>query len=155
MGPMQAAIHGMESAAKNYSQDLDAMSDDQILTSAGGTARKPVDFTYEVALINRRLAARLAKTEPPAAPEGDDWWVAPEELQTKDAISQYFKASCEELLEAAKGMSEEDATVLVTFHGGEKPSHTMVTFAAMHTMYHDAQLNFIQSLAGDSSVHWG
>ena len=131
------------------------MTEEQILGSAGGDARKPVDFTYEVALINRRIAARLKSEEPPAMPQGEAWIVAPEELQSKAAIIEYMTASSNELLEAAKALPESDAAKMIGAPGKEEPAYTFVSFATMHTMYHDAQLNFIQSLAGDLKVHWG
>ena len=31
---------------------------------------------------------------------------------------------------------------------------TLVNFSLMHTMYHAAQLNFIQSMSGDMKMHW-
>jgi hypothetical protein len=36
----------------------------------------------------------------------------------------------------------------------ERPAYALVFFVSMHTMYHDAQLNFIQCLAGDGQMHW-
>ena len=155
MGPMEAAAAGMESAAKNYLGDLEAMSEAQILESAGGTARSAVDFTFETAIINKRIAARLNGVEPPAMPEGEGWTVAPEELRSKSAIAEYMKSACDELIAVAKTKSEEDGAQLMPLFGGEKPTFYAVNFAAMHTMYHCAQLNFIQSLAGDMEVHWG
>lgn len=154
MGPIEAAVQSIEHATKNYLSDLDAMSEEQILGSAGGTARKAVDFTYEVALINRRIAARLAGTEPPPAPEGDEWMVAPEELRSKSAITEYMRTACEELATATKGIPESESGRMVGAPGSERPAFVLANFAALHTMYHDAQLNFIQSLSGDLAVHW-
>ncbi len=154
MGPMQSATKGLEQAANFYGRDLEALSEEQILASAGGSARKAVDFTYEVALVNRRIAARLRRTEPPPDPEGDDWWVAPEELRSKAAIAQFIQAACDDLLEAARAVPEEDSDGLFGSPGNERPAFALVNFAAMHTMYHDAQLNYIQSLGGDLKMHW-
>lgn len=154
MGPMESAVKSIEHAAKHYMQDLDAMSEDQIMQSAGGSARKAVDFTFEVALINRRLAARLRGAEPPAQPDGDDWWTAPEELQSKVAITDYMRAAMDDLLDAAKSIPESEGGKLVGSPGHERPAFALAEFASMHTMYHDAQLNFIQSLSGDLAMHW-
>jgi hypothetical protein len=37
---------------------------------------------------------------------------------------------------------------------GQTPIYELVFFAAMHNMYHDAQLNYVQQLYGDMDVHW-
>jgi hypothetical protein len=151
---MSRAARSIESAARHYLEDLEAMSDAQIMEPAAGKARKAVDFTYEVALINRRLAARILGTQPDPEPEGDEWWVAPENLQSKTAITEYMKSACEELVAAAKTIPDEDFERPVGAPGEEQPAFALVNFAALHTMYHDAQLNFIQELDGDLSMHW-
>lgn len=151
---MESAVKAIEQATAFYHKDLEALSEEQILNCPGGSARKPIDFTYEVALINRRIAARLIGAEPPAAPEGDDWWIAPDEIRSKEGILAYMAESSAALLEAARSLSEEEASKMVGTPGSERPAFALANFAAMHTMYHDAQLNFVQSLAGDLAMHW-
>jgi len=154
MGPMKAAIESAEQAFSFYARDMEALSEAQILDSAGGVARKPVDFTYEVALINRRVAARLRGEEPAPWPGGEGFLCAPSEYLTKVAICEFMNSACAELLGAAKAIPEAEGDRLVGPPGKEEPAYGMVNFASMHTMYHDAQLNFIQSLAGDGAMHW-
>jgi len=151
---MDAAIQGMESAANFYARDLEALSDAQILESFAGAARLPLDFTYEVAFINRQVAARLRGEEPPASPDGDEWMTAPDELRSKAAIAEYMASACSEVLSAAKAVPEEEIGKMIGSPGRERPAYALVSFAAMHTMYHDAQLNYVQSLAGDTTMHW-
>jgi hypothetical protein len=154
MGPMHCAADAIEHANKHYLQDLEAMTEEQLLAPAGGSARTAVDFTYETALINRRVAARLAGTEPPAMPEAEGWLVAPSEVRNKAAIIEYMRKACEELSAAARAVPEAEGGKLVGPAGNERPAYDLAHFAAMHTMYHDAQLNFIQELGGDLEVHW-
>jgi len=151
---MDAALKAMESATNFYAKDLEALTEEQILNSAGGSARKPVDFTYEVGLINRQVAARLRGDEPPASPEGDDWWIAPDELRSKAAIAAYIAEGCKEIIDAAGALPADEIGKMIGSPGRERPAYALVQFASMHTMYHDAQLNFIQSLSGDATMHW-
>jgi DinB family protein len=154
MGPMQSSVRDVESALGFYMRDLDVLSEEQILGTAGGSARRPVDFTYEVASINQRVAMRLRGEVPPPAPEWTGWSVAPTEYQSKAAIAEYMRSTGDELIAAAKSVPEEEAGKMVGTEGNERPAHALASFAAMHTMYHDAQLNFIQSLQGDLEMHW-
>ena len=151
---MDAAIKGMENAAKFYANDLEALTEEQILTSPGGTARKAIDFTYEVAFLNHQFAARLCGEEPIPSPDGDDWMTAPTELQTKEAIAAYLADGCAKVISAAQAIPEAEIGKMVGTPGRERPAYALVNFAAMHTMYHDAQLNYIQSLSGDDKMHW-
>jgi hypothetical protein len=155
MGPLAFAIQGFENATTNYVKDLEALTDDQILQSAGGSARPAVDFTYEVAIINARVGARIAGVEPPEFPSAEGWVNAPDEYRTKAAIIEFFQSTNASVLEAAKALTEEDGNRLIPFYTGDRPIYSVLGFVTMHTAYHDAQLNFIQSLAGDLSMHWG
>jgi len=92
-------------------------------------------------------------TERPVEPEGEEWWSAPEELQSKQAIYEFMATCCDELMEAAKA-NIEPGDKNVGLEGRVRPAYDLVNFSSMHTMYHCAQLNFIQSMAGDLKMHW-
>jgi len=154
MGPLESALEGLEQATGFYIRDLEALTEEAILQPAAGAARSVVDFTYEVALINRRIAARFRREEPPALPQGDGWTVAPAELRSKAAIEEYAKDAFSELVTAVKTVPFDEWDRPVGAAGKEEPAFAMANFAAMHTMYHDAQLNFIQSINGDLGMHW-
>jgi hypothetical protein len=149
---MEYAIKGMVNAARNYRKDLEAMTEEQIMSSVAGTARRAVDFTYEVALLNRDAAARILGTERPAEPEGE-WWTAPPELESKQAIYDYMVESCTQLIEAAKA-NVDNGDLNIGLEGKVRPAYDLVNFSSMHTMYHSAQLNFIQTMSGDMKMHW-
>lgn len=154
MGPMQSAISGIEQSTGFYARDLEALTEEQILSCAGGVSRKPVDFTYEVALVNKRIAARFRGIEPPVWPQSEGFVCAPDELLSKAAICEYMANATAELLDAARSLSEEDGAKLIGPEDRQEPAYAMAYFTVMHTMYHDAQLNFVQSLAGDGAMHW-
>jgi hypothetical protein len=153
MNPMEYAVKAMESAARNYRKDLEAMTEEQVVGSVGGGARRVVDFTYEVALLNRDAAARIMGIEQPVTPEGEEWWVAPAELQSKQAIYDFMVECCSELIDAAKA-NIETWDKNIGLEGKIRPAYDLVNFSMMHTMYHCAQLNYIQSLASDMKMHW-
>jgi len=150
MGPLEASIKSVESGLHCYLADLAVMTEDQVMSSAGGAARKAVDFTYEVALLNERMAARIRGEELPPEPT-EDWWCAPEELRSKALISDYLKKTTEDLLTELRAIPEEDCARLI----GKRPAYAAAHFAGLHMMYHAAQLNFIQALGGDDKMHWG
>src|SRR5438552_1659012 len=128
MGPMDSAIDGLKQATNFYARDLDVLGEEQILGCAGGSARKPVDFTYEVALINLRIASRLKGGEPPATPVGEAWWIAPDELRSKADIAEYFRCSSEALISAAEELPEDEVGKMVGSPGFERPAYAMVNF---------------------------
>ena len=146
------ALTQVTDAGNFYRKDLDALSDEAILGSPGGEARSPIDFTYEVAMINRRIAARLRGEDVPPMPEIEGWMVAPPEWRAggKAKTVAEFDASMKDVIDA---IGDDVSRPLVT------PARTttafeVALFCGLHVMYHDAQLNYVQALNGDSAMHW-
>ena len=136
-----------------YITDLEKMSEQDLTEGAGGTARKGIDFTYEVAYVNRRFTKRLRGETPEAWPEGG-WMVAPDELRTKEATIKNFSESMD-LIIAAWNDTPADDLFRVIPAGAENTSPLDLVYSCCeHTSYHQAQLNYIQELAGDMTVPW-
>ncbi len=139
--------------AKYYLKDFSFIPVDRIAASPGGVARAPIDFTYEVAYINRRVAARLRGEEvPPFKMEG--WITAPEEFLDVAKMAIEFQAAVDDVLESLDKFPAEDLEKEIDIQTGKTTAKSMLNMVATHITYHDAQLNYIQSLYGDDEVHW-
>lgn len=148
------ATEAFAGATKRYIDDLNAMGEDQLTTCPGGCARTPADFTHEVTFINRRIAKRL-NGQDPGPFEFKGWMTAPDEMRTKAAAVKEFQESAKEIEDALANIPEEEMLRKIETPSGETSPYDLVTFCAMHIIYHDAQLNYIQSLGGDAEMHWG
>ncbi len=135
-----------------YIKDLSVMSEEDLLFSPGGKARTGFDFTYEVLLINRRIAKRLKGEDPGPMPWtfGEGWLTAPPEWQSKEKLISEYSQSMDELY-AAIG---DDAFRMVQLPTQEQTVFELVNFCCIHNNYHEAQLNYVQSVRGDDTVHW-
>jgi hypothetical protein len=140
-------------ARSAYLKDLAALSDEQLVNTAGGVSRSPVDFTYETALVNRMFIKRVQGSgEPMQTPDG--WVTAPDNMKSREAIVAAYDSSMADLIAAFEAVPEDQ--VLTTFEtprGRSCPLHA-AQFMVMHNMYHCAQLNFIQAMHGDNEMHW-
>jgi hypothetical protein len=139
----------LDQGAYLYTKDLEALPDAE--SQAG--PRNAIDFTHEVSVVNRRIAARIRREDPGAWPfEG--WAKAPADRATKAAAIEDIGTSVADLKDALDGLADEQLTELMPM--GEKESTPMeqVVFACVHMAYHMGQLNYIQQLAGDMEVHW-
>jgi hypothetical protein len=58
------------------------------------------------------------------------------------------------VLSTLEGLSEEQFLELQATDQGEKTRLQQCQFMSMHIWYHSGQLNFIQTLLGDSDWHW-
>lgn len=135
-----------------YLKDLEKMSEEDLL-GAGGPARKGIDFTYEVSYVNHRFATRLKGETPEPWPD-NGWMVAPEEYRTKEAAIRYFTESIDEMIAAWQAIPAGEILKVIPLTTGETSPLDLVYSCCEHGNYHDGQLNYIQELGGDMTVHW-
>ena len=143
----------LEFAKSAYVGDLQAMDEEHLTTSMGGSARTPADFTYEVVFLNLRISKRL-RGEDPGPYEFKGWMKAPEEFAKKDRIIEQFSASVDEVLNALRKVPEDEMSTKIETPTGDTNVVDLASLAATHISYHDAQLNYIQTMNGDEEMHW-
>ena len=143
----------LQGAKRAYLDDLNAMSEDDLGTSPGGAARTAFDYTYETSFVNRRVACRLRGEDPGAFPN-DGWMKAPNEAKSKQAAIENFSASMDEVIAAWDALPETDLDRAIPLANGQTNPLDVVFLCVYHTGYHDAQLNYVQSLNGDTKMNW-
>lgn len=136
----------------DYLKDLAALSHEQLASRPNELARSPYDFTYEVIYVNRRLAQRL-RGETPEPATDDGWMKAPIEFQDKERAMNEFETSMDEVLAAWDGYDLPLDTP-IQLKSSTTNALNLGYMAAHHATYHDAQLNYLQSLNGDDQMHW-
>lgn len=143
----------IQEAGELYVKDLEALSAEQLASSPGGVARSPYDFTFEVAELNVKLAARIAGAAPSAP--GSGWIYAPEEFKVKEKAVSALASSCDALVKALTSVDEAVMhDPIPTSRGGQTTRAELAALAATHMMYHCGQLNYVQTLNGDGTLHW-
>lgn len=142
----------MDWLEKAYLADLEACPEENLGKSPGGVARTPYDFTYEVACINRHFARRLRGEESPDFPEG--WMKAPQEMQNKTAIIAELKNSFEDFRKEFDKETDDSLQREIVTPKGKSSPWEYAEIYTQHANYHDAQLNYHQTIFGDEKVHW-
>lgn len=146
------ALDLVKSAKQRFVEDLEAMSHEQ-LAFRQGKARTAYDFTAEVAEVNRQMSKRIAGGEPEFA-DMEGWFVAPPELHEKAACIKNLADSCDTVVQAIEARGREGVLEELATPRGPSSPYEVASFLALHTMYHAAQLNYIQALHGDLEMHW-
>ena len=139
---------------KNYIADLTAIPDDKIGVSPMGEARSPLHFSAECAGFNGMLVSAL-KGEAIVMPDdaGKEAFYA--SIDTKEKAIAAIETSTAALVDALGTVSDEALLVEIPMYwGGSMPLYKFAHVAISHMAYHDGQLNYIQSLFGDTEVHW-
>lgn len=135
-----------------FLQDLENLPDDVFGKSLGGKARTAADIAHEVRITNERLCRDLQRQ--PSAEQPNAWVIAPEDVRTKEAAIQSFQTSCEQVLQIIEQMSLEEMEEVVPGVLGEARRADHCRSMTVHLWYHSGQLNFMQTLLGDSDLHW-
>ena len=138
-------------AADFYLKDLKALPETELTHDRG--ARLAIDFTYETVQINRRMAARLRKQEPPTMLPGLP--VAPDLFRDKRMAVEEIEDSSTDLLAAWDEIGPDRMTEMLPTSGDSESALSLALFAARHLQHHDGQLTYLQSLSGDDKNHWG
>lgn len=136
-----------------YVKDLRALSDEGFAKPFGSKTRSAQDFSAEVAGFNGMVASIIGgeKFEMPSDERRAAYTAS---LDTRDKAIAAVQASAEALAKAIE-TGGDNLTVMTQAPWGEPLSvFQLATIAVNHMMYHDGQLNFLQSLHGDDQIHW-
>lgn len=135
-------------------KDFDALPADKQTTSAGGCARAPLNILAECALFNGWIATYLT-TGDSARPAPEARKAQMDALDTPDKARTRLQQETERLLAAIAALDPatlgDDCSEVL-----KRPMTrlALAEFPAIHMMYHDGQLNFLQTLCGDPDIHW-
>ncbi len=121
----------------------------------GGAHRCAFDFTYELVVLNKMMAARLRGETPPPTGDGEHYLVAPPEFCTIETASKQIGESVEDVISAVDALDEAGLSEEIELWGQQWTKMKLATLCGFHMGYHDGQLNYIQTAGGDLAVHWG
>lgn len=153
MDAKSISVNPLKGACRIFQQDLESLPAEAFAQKLGGKARTVADITFEVMLVNDHVGMVMRGEEPFAWPEGG-WITAPENLQSKEAVTAAFAASTQKLIETVEAFSEEQFTEPLATEDGETTRTERCRFMTLHLWYHSGQLNFIQTLLGDDNWNW-
>ncbi len=159
--PIKDATVGQLTVLKGFFlKDLNSLSDEQLMAKPNGCARRPIDFGYEVANVNRGISRMLQQLPPEesdearAEAEKDGEWTAAPAGYTRENLIQDFSASMDEIIAVVANASEEQLLAKIPTWFGEQPMFSFAMFAGMHTNYHNGQLSYVAQLNGDLKNYW-
>lgn len=145
---METTLNDFKDYVRLLRKDLDATPDTLWDWRPAPKARAIVDLVYEMALINFRMARRLAGEPPGELPS--PWITAPAEYRDRNRVRSFF----DESVDAVVNSAGTDALRPIQIGDATEPALTFVNLALTHTNYHGGQIAYIQTLAGDDANHW-
>lgn len=155
-----ATVAQLETIKMFFLKDLAVLSDEQLMSKPNGSARKPIDFGYEVASANRNICRMLKQLPPEAEDESraeaekDGEWTAAPAGYTRAQLEADIVGSLDEIIAVVSDSTEEQLLTKIPTWFGEQPMYSFAAFAAMHTNYHNGQLAYVAQLGGDMKNYW-
>lgn len=141
-------------------RSLETTPDDRIAWSPAPTARTPLELVAHAADSVRHLhnTFRGIKFGPPTSAEGDrsfrEWEAG---FTTREAALDVLETNSGAYLEWLEALPPEELATLVEFPYsiGSLPIGLGITFVPRHTLWHAAQIDYIQTIYGDRDWHTG
>ncbi len=147
-------IERLKSTTASYINDLKHVPEDKLGVSPMGVARSPIEFTAEVIGFNGLVVASLrgGSAEMPDQAARDAFTAS---IDSFAAAEAGLNRSCESLAAAIEATSLDGLMEDTMAPWGQALTKLKLSgFAVTHMVYHDGQLNYIQSLYGDAENHW-
>jgi uncharacterized damage-inducible protein DinB len=135
-----------------YTNDFKALTEDGRGKPCSETARTAYDVTYELAVVNEEWNRRLNGKE--SSPFPDGWIKAPAEFQNEEAALARLTETTNALAESIGNLKDEDFDKEIQMGPMKWTYFDLVSIAVGHMMYHNGQICFIQTLHGDTEMHW-
>ena len=144
----------LKGSLDRYNKDLPHFTDEQFAASPGGEARSPMAIVTEVGMFNDMCAKVISGERAPEHDE-DAMRQAMASFDTREKVLGVLQSGTQALDKAIEGASEDDFQSEVTAPWGQPVTKQYLADACcMHMDYHDGQLNIIQCMNGDTTVHW-
>lgn len=142
-------------ARRLITNDLLAIPESIRATGHGGCSRTALHVVAECALVNGFIAGYLLSGKMERRPpEERDALLAT--FDTTEKTVAFLDSETEKLLAAFAQVDPETLFEVVDSPLGRPMSRFAIAeLPATHMMYHDGQLNYMQTLHGDSEMHWG
>lgn len=139
--------------AAMYNKDLRALSSDAYTQCQGGKCRTMQDVTAEVAGFNYMVGSLIQGKDMPSWTDQDkaDFIAS---LNTTEKGMAEIEKSANFLADAILENQSKLAEITQAPWGEECSYYQMALFSALHMMYHDGQITYVQSFNGDDQMHW-
>lgn len=152
----KAHLKGLLTRMKGLiTNDLNAIPVEKRGASPGGAGRTPLNIVAECAYVNRRCAQYLKTLVPPERPTDEERETFLNSFDTAEKAIAYLEETAAELAEAIDGFDGAQWGETTEFPFGRPMTFFGIAeLPSVHLMYHDGQLNYIQTLYDDKEIHW-
>jgi hypothetical protein len=156
MTALNPRAHLRASTERMHSQlvnDLNALPEDKAGVSPGGVARPAIEFVVECGGLNMMVSTLLTGGEfKRRTPEERKAFYAT--FTTREQALAFLDQQTQGLLTTLDGLDENTLGDMIDGPIGPMTRFALAQLPAMHMMYHDGQLNYLQALHGDDKMHW-
>lgn len=148
--PAAPQIEQIRDAQHHLLVALKYTPDDKLDWVPMGKAKTPWEIAVECAMVYRGVVSLIegGSIDAPARE------LNPDDHATREGLLKLLDESLCELVSAAEGLTEEQLGETRQAPWGQDTVGGLLGKAQFHTIWHLGQLNYVQSLWGDTEMHW-
>jgi len=136
-----------------FTKDMEALSHEQLDASVAGCARTGYDIAFEIVTTNC-MFAKIVRGEGMETIQFEGWLHAPDEFKDRQGALEAVQASFADMKASLLACPDDELSVTTDTPIGPKSRADIAFMSVYHGGYHSGQLNYIQTLHGDSDMHW-
>jgi len=149
-------VHLREATTRAHrllTNDLKALDHTTCLQCPSEKARSAVHIVAECASVNGMIATYL-ETGELNRPSLEEREAHLSSFHTPEKVLDYLDHETHRLLGAFEKLDPATLNESCNVIGRPMTRFALAELPASHMMYHDGQLNYIQTLYGDTEIHW-
>ncbi len=136
-----------------FIKDLESIEDGKESQTWGGATRSAIAIAAECVAFIQQSTATLDQPQIAFTKEGYEQ--ADAEITSREIAIKRLREENDQFIQKVNGFTDEQMNeVINTPWGSPTKRGQFAALVAGHTFYHDGQLNYIQTLAGDDQMHW-
>lgn len=150
----QELLNSCDMYAHLLTLDLDAVPENQAVATNGGCTRSAVAVVAECAAFNN-LVAGIIGSKDTGVGTFEDVQAASQGATSREQAKGSLVSSVTNLKDVVSALSDDELGETIQAPWGQPMSRFgLANVAAGHMWYHNGQVAYIQSLNGDSDMHW-
>jgi len=147
----------VQKASADLLNTLSFVPDDKLTYSPSDTSRHSLWIVGHCAMANKAFAAGIRGEALPVPENPADFskmvWVAGKDTTSRAQAIELIEESTAEVQAALDGLTAEGLASSVTMPFGPLPMTYWITFSGMHMEGHARQVDYLQTIWGDTQDH--
>ena len=150
---LEALTHRSRSAVESFLKAFSFLPEDKRQWKPADTSRTALEILSHATYWTLYFT-RILRGEGPLQVSEEEWLGSTQAIQDMEKAQKLAEESGKEFVKAVRKLSAEDLEREVELPWGRETLAKVVWDNYWHLGYHEGQLNYLQTMLGDTEHHW-